>query len=108
MSAEEMVDALDHIIDNFLGRVPDAKIFAKLGIEGFEKGLVEVGNGLVFAECVEEGWLDAIERFSSEIENLLKLDGVERAGLGDLAEKLAKDGNAEIVGREAPIEVRAW
>src|SRR5580658_2122423 len=65
LGAEKMVDALDHVFDDLLGRVPYAKVFAELGIEGLKKGLVEVGNGLVFAECVEEGWLDAVERFSS-------------------------------------------
>ena len=107
LGAEEMIDALDHVLDDFFGRVPDAEVFAELGIEGFKKRLVEVGDGLVFAEGIEECGLDAVEGFSGEIEHFLKLDGVERAGLGDLAEELAKDGNAEIVGGETPIEVRA-
>jgi hypothetical protein len=107
LGAEEMIDALDHVFDDWLGRVPDAEVLAELGIEGFKKGLVEVGNGLVFAEGIEEGWLDAVEGFSGEVKYLLELDGVERPGFGDLAEKLAKDGNTEIVGGEAPIEARA-
>ena len=32
---------------------------------------------------------------------------IERAGVGDLAEELAKDGNAEVVGGDAPVEARA-
>jgi hypothetical protein len=107
LSAEETIDALDHVFDDWLGRVPDAEVFAELGIEGFKKGLVEVGDGLVFAECIEEGGLDAVEGFSGEMEDLLKLDGVESAEFRDLAEKLAKDGDAEIVGGETPVEARA-
>ena len=68
-----MIDAFDHVFDDWLGRVPDAKIFAKLGIEGFKKGLVEIGDGLVFAEGIKECRLDAVESFSGEVEHLLKL-----------------------------------
>ena len=89
------------------GRVPDAKVLAKSGIEGFKEGLVEVGNGFIFTEGIEEGGLDAVERFASEVEYLLELDGIERAGLGHLAKELAKDRDAQIIGGDAPVEARA-
>jgi len=107
VGAQKLVNALDHVFDDLPGGVPDTEVFAELGIECFEKRLVEVGNCFVFAEGVEECGLDAVERFSGEVENLLELCGVESAGVGDLAEKLAEDRDAEIVGGEAPVKARA-
>jgi hypothetical protein len=105
LGAEQMVNAGNHILDDFFGGVPDAEVLAELGIEGFKKGLVEVGDGLVFAEGIEECGLNAVEGFSCQIENFLELDGVECSWFRDLAEELAENGDAEIVGGEAPIEV---
>jgi hypothetical protein len=107
VGAEKMVNAGNHILDDLFGGVPDAEILAELRIEGFKKWLVEVGDGFVFAEGIEKGGLDAVESFTGEIEHLLELDGVKRAGFGDLAEELAEDRDAEIVGGEAPIETCA-
>ena len=94
LGAEKMIDALDHVADDFFGGVPDAKFLAQLGVEGFKEGLVEVGNRFVFAEGFEEGRLNAVEGFSGEVENLLKLDGIQRSGVGYFAKELAEDGNA--------------
>src|ERR1019366_6230242 len=102
-----MIDALDHVFDDLFWCVPDAEVPAKLGIERFKERFVEVGNGLIFAEGIEEGGLDAVEGFSSKIEDFLELDGVERAGVGHFAEELAKDRNAEVVSGKSPIKVRA-
>ena len=40
------VDAGDHVTHHLGGRVPDAKLLAKVGVEGLQEGLVEVGHGL--------------------------------------------------------------
>ena len=74
MRAKKLVNALDHIFDDFFGGVPDTEVFAELGIECFEKRLVEIGDGFVFAEGVEECGLNAVEGFPCEREDLLELD----------------------------------
>jgi hypothetical protein len=102
-----MVNAGHHILDDFFGGVPDAEVFAELWIESFEKWLVEVGDGFVFAEGIEKSGLNAVEGFTGEIEYLLELDGVECSWFRDLAEELAKNGDAEIMGCYAPIESSA-
>ena len=104
LGAEEMIDALNHVLDDFLGRVPDAEVFAELGVESFKKWLVEVGDGFVFAEGIEEGGLYAVEGFSGEVENSLKLGRVEGAGLGDFSEEFAEHGYTQIIGSQAPVE----
>ena len=48
LGAQQLIDALDHIVHDLGGRVPDAEVFAQLGIEGFQKGLVKIRHGLVF------------------------------------------------------------
>jgi hypothetical protein len=99
-----MVNAGDHILDDFFGCVPDAEVLTQLGIEGFKEGLVEVSNGFVFAKSCEKSGLNAVEGFSGEIEHLLELDGVESAGVGDFAEEFAEDRDPKIVCRNAPVE----
>ena len=49
------VDAGDHVAHHLDGRVPDAKLLAKLGVEGLQERLVEVRHGLAGVEAVEEG-----------------------------------------------------
>lgn len=86
LSAQQLIDALDHVFDDRLGCVPDAEVFAELRVEGLKEWLVEVGNSLVFSEGVEECRLNAIEGVARKVEHFLKLDGVERAGFGNFAE----------------------
>jgi hypothetical protein len=45
-----MVDALDHVADDFFRGIPDAEVLAEFGVEGFEEGLVKVGDGFFFTE----------------------------------------------------------
>jgi hypothetical protein len=52
-------------------------------------------------------WLDTIKSFSSQVENFLKLKRVECSWVSDLAEELAEDRDAEIVGGGAPVKARA-
>jgi hypothetical protein len=107
LGAEEMVNASNHILDDFFRGIPDAEILAELGIEGFKEWLVEVGDCIIFTKSIEEGGLHAIEGFTGEIENFLQLEGVKRAGFRDFTEELAEHGDTEIVGGESPIEMRA-
>ncbi len=99
-----MVDALDHVANDFAWGVPDAELLAEFRIEGFEEGLVEILDGIYFAEGGEEAGLDAVERVSGVVEDFGDLDGVERAGFGDGVEEGAKDGDAEVFGGETPVE----
>src|SRR5450755_4889110 len=102
-----MIDALDHVAHDFFRGVPDAEVLAQLGIEGFEEGLVKVGDGFFFAKDFEEGGLQAVEGFSGEIENFLKLDGIQGAGIGYFSKEFAEDENAQVVGGDAPVEAGA-
>src|SRR5450631_3505354 len=83
--AKKMIDALDHVTDDFFGGVPDAEILAKLGVESFEERLVKVGDGFFFAEDFEEGGLNAVEGFAGEVENFLNLNGIQGSGVGYFA-----------------------
>lgn len=101
-----MVDALDHVLDYFTRGVPDAELFAQLRVEGFEEGLVEVGDGFLALEDVEETGLDAVEGFSGQFKYLRELDGIEVMPVGDFAEELTQDGNFEVVVGKLPVEDR--
>ena len=102
--AEKMIDALDHVADDFFWGVPDAELLAQFGVEGFEEGLVEVGDGFFFTEDFEESGLNAVEGFSGEVENFLKLDRIQGSGVGYFSEELAEDGDAQVEGGDAPVE----
>ena len=102
--AEQMVNALDHVADDLFGGVPDAEVFAEFGVEGFKEWLVEVRDRFFFAEDFEEGGLHAVEGFSGEVENLLKLDGIQGSGVGYLSKEFAEDGDAQVEGGDAPVE----
>src|SRR5208282_881028 len=101
-----MINALDHVLDDFFRGIPDTKFFAKVGVESFQEGLVEVGNGFVFTEGIKERGLNAVERFTGEVENLLKLDGIQRPRVGHLAKEFPEDWDTEVVGGDAPVEAR--
>ena len=73
-------------------------------VEGFEEGLVEVGDGFFALEDVKETGLDAVEGFAGELEDFGELDGVEMAAIGDFAEEFTEDGDLEVVVCEPPIE----
>ncbi len=101
-----MVDALDHVLDDFTRGVPDAELLAQLRVEGFEEGLVEVGDGFLALEDVEETALDAVECFAGELEYLRELDGVEVMAIGDLTEELPQDRDFKVVVGKLPVEDR--
>jgi len=92
--AEEMIDALDHVVDDLAWRVPDAQLLAELWVEGFKEGLVEVVDSIFFSERCEEDGLDAVERVASEVEYFGQRGGVEAAGFGDGIEELPENGDA--------------
>ena len=102
--AQEMIDALHHVADDFARGVPDAEFLAQLGIEGFKEGLVEVLDGVFLAEGCEEVALNAVEGVGGVVEDFGDLDGVQRAGLGDGVEEGAENGDAEVLGGETPVE----
>lgn len=95
-------DPLDHVLDDFTRGVPDAEFLAQLRIKGLEKRLVEVGDGFLALEDVEETGLDAVEGFAGQFKYLRELDGIEVMLVGDFAEELTQDGNFESVGSECP------
>src|ERR1700687_4511438 len=68
--AKEMVDTFDHVVDDLLRGVPDAKGLSELGIERLQKRLVEVGDGLLLREDAEKCCtVDAVQRLSCQIQD---------------------------------------
>ncbi len=104
LGAQEMIDALNHVADDFARGVPDPEFLAQLWIEGFKEGLVEVLDGVFLTEGCEEVALDAVEGVGGVVEDLGDLDGVQRSGLGDGVEERAENGDAEVFGGETPVE----
>ncbi len=102
--AEKMVDALDHVADDFPRGVPDAEFLAQLGIEGFEEGLIKVLDGVFLTEGCEEVRLNPVEGVGAVIEDFGDLYGVQRAAFGHSVKECAKDGDTQVIGRETPIE----
>ena len=102
--AQEMVDALDHVADDFARGVPDAEFLAQLGIEGFKEGLVEVLDGVFLTEGCEEVPLHTVEGVGGVVEDFGDLDGVQRSGFGDGVKEGAENGDAEVLGGETPVE----
>ncbi len=94
VNTEKMVNALDHVPNDFFWGIPDAKFLAKVRVESFKERLVEVGNRFVFTEGFKKGRLNAVEGLAGEVENLLKLDGIQRPRVGYLTKELAEDGDA--------------
>jgi hypothetical protein len=74
--AEQVVDPLDHVADNFAGRIPDAELLAEFGIKSFKEGLVEVVDGIFIVKGGEEARLHAIQCVSGVIEHFHNLDSV--------------------------------
>jgi hypothetical protein len=67
LSAEELIHALYHVMNNFARGIPDPKLSAEFMIEGFKEWLVKVGDGLLSVKGLKEGGLDAIESCACEI-----------------------------------------
>src|SRR5216684_4283702 len=88
--AKKPIDAFDHVANDFFWGIPDSKLLAQRRVERFKKGLIEVGDGFVFTEDLKEGGLDTVECLAGEVENLLKLDGIQRSGVGYFAKEFAE------------------
>ena len=87
-----MVNALDHVPNDFFWGIPDTKFLAKVRVESFKERLVEVGNRFVFTEGFKKGRLNAVEGLAGEVENLLKLDGIQRPGSDTSPKSLRRTG----------------
>jgi hypothetical protein len=80
LGAKQVINALDHIADDFSRGIPNAELLAQLGIEGFEEGLIEVLDGIFLTERCEEVSLDTVEGVSGVVKDFGDLDGVKRTG----------------------------
>ena len=99
------VDAGDHVADHLGGGVPDAKLLAEIGVEGFEEGLVEVGHRLALVEAFEEGLtVYAVKGRRGPVQHLDKAEGAQAAGAGDLLEEGAQHRGAQMPSGGAPVE----
>ena len=71
-SSRSVIHAGHHVLDDLLGRVPDAEFFAQLRVEGFEEGLVEILDGVFLGEVSEEGGpVHPVERGGRPVEHSL-------------------------------------
>ena len=103
--AEGLVDAGDHVADDFAWGVPDAELFAEVRVEGFEEGFVEVLDGFAFAEAFEELIaVDAVEGGFGPVEDVGEVEAFEPAGVGEVVEEHTQDGRAQAVSGVPPAE----
>ena len=102
------IDAADHVADDFRRGVPDAEVFAQLGIELGEEGFVEILDGIAHVVSGEEaGAVHAGEAFLGPVEDFLQVEGADLPAVGELDEEGAEDGQAEVLGGEPPLEAVA-
>lgn len=52
----------------------------------------------------ENGAVDAVENGGGPVEDFGEVELVELGGVGDFVEEFLEDGDAEMVGGEAPVE----
>lgn len=57
LSAQRMIDARHLVLHDLARRVPDAKLLAQFGVEGFEEGFVEILDRVPRLELLEEASL---------------------------------------------------
>ena len=93
---KRLVHAGNHVLHDLGGRIPDPQLFPQIGIEGFEKRLVEIRNGLAFPEASEE-----LIPFYAIQPPLLS----SRALLPDPA--IANESDWTIAETRLPVQVRA-
>ena len=102
---EGSVDAGDHVAHHLGGGVPDAKLLAEIGVEGFEEGLVEVGHRLALVEPREEGGpVHAVEGRRGPVQHLDEAEGAQASGAGKLLEERPQHRGAQMPDRGAPVE----
>ena len=103
------VDACDHVANHLGGRVPDAKLLAKVGGEGLQERLVEVGHGLAGVEAVEEGRaVDPVQCRCRPVQQLDKAQGLKLRGRGQLLEEGSQDGRSQVPDGLVPVESLPW
>jgi hypothetical protein len=92
-------------LNNFRRGIPDAKLLAKLGIEGLKEWFVEILDSMGFLEFREEDRpIHAVENGGGPIEDFGEIEVFELARIGDLVEEFAQYRHAEVVGGEAPVK----
>ena len=106
---ERLVHAADHVTDDLGRGIPDAEVFAQLGIELGEEGLVEILHGLAHVVAGEEaGAVHAGEAFLRPIKDFFEIQGADFFRIpGKLDEERAQDRQAEVLGGEPPLETVA-
>ena len=107
--AEDRIDAGDLVLDDLGRGVPDAQVFAELGVVGLEERLIEVLDGVFFFELLEEDRaVDALEGGAGPIENFDKIERAQLVGLRNLAKKRGDHRDVKGPPGVVPVErVRA-
>ena len=103
--AQDAIDAFDLVRHDLGGRIPDAEFFAQFGVVGFQEGLVEILDGMLFLEALEElGLVHAVQRHARPIEDLGDPEGLQFVRHGDLREQGGDHGDMQGPGRRMPVE----
>ena len=80
-------------------------MLAQVGIEGFEKGFVEVRHRLTLLKAGEEGGaVHAVEGCRGPVQHLDEAERLQAAGVGKLLEQRPQHGRAQMPDRGAPVE----
>ena len=104
LGTQQMIDALHHVANDLARGVPDAKLLAQLGVEGFEEWLVEVLDSVFFTKGGKEVRLNAVEGLGRVVEDLADLDRVERTAFRDGVEEGSEDSHAQVLSGKPPVE----
>ena len=101
------VHASDHVADHLRRRVPDAQLLTQLGVEGFQKRLIEVGHGLAFGEAGEKhGPVNPIEGGGRPVQHFDQPQRLQATRIGELLEQCPQHRRAQMPDGRAPVELR--
>ena len=82
-------------------------MLTQLGIEGFEKGLIEILDCFAFIEALKKcSRLDAIERVPCPVEYFDEIELLDMLRRGQLLEQCSDERDVQTPARRPPVEAR--
>ncbi len=107
--SQDRIDAGHLVLDDLRRGVPDAEFLPQVGVEGLQERLVEVLDGVLVLEPLEEfGAVHAVQGGGGPVQDLHEAETAEFAGRGYLFVQCTDEGHAQGPLGNAPVEgVRA-
>ena len=98
----------DLVADDLVRGVPDAEVFLELGVEGFQKRLVEVRDGGSFLKTLQKGFgVHAPQHVEGAVNRGAQVQPGELTGGVHLVKQQADDGNIQVVGDVSTADLSA-